>query len=237
MEDAVSDAISAALAQNWDRAIEINKTILKNNKDDLETLCRLAYAYLQYGEIDKAKKLYKKILAADRYNCVAQKNYLKIANLSGTHIKTNRSDRVSPSLFIEEPGRTKIIQLINLAPFRIISKLSIGDTVQLNPKKHAIEVRGIDKTYYGAIPDDVTFRLLKFIEAGNTYLVCIKNIQKNYISVFIREMSRGKKLNHQPSFSPASLKDFATTIRKEIKKGVLPEEESDDEEVQEESEE
>ena len=63
MEDAVSDAISAALAQNWDRAIEINKTILKNNKDDLETLCRLAYAYLQYGEIDKAKKLYKKILA------------------------------------------------------------------------------------------------------------------------------------------------------------------------------
>src|SRR3990167_7948731 len=195
MEDAVSDAISAALAQNWDRAIEINKTILKNNKDDLETLCRLAYAYLQYGEIDKAKKLYKKILAADRYNCVAQKNYLKIANLSGTHIKTN-----------------------------IISKLSIGDTVQLNPKKHAIEVRGIDKTYYGAIPDDVTFRLLKFIEAGNTYLVCIKNIQKNYISVFIREMSRGKKLNHQPSFSPASLKYFATTIRKEIKKGVLPEE-------------
>ncbi|KKS96675.1 MAG: hypothetical protein UV73_C0009G0026 [Candidatus Gottesmanbacteria bacterium GW2011_GWA2_43_14] len=229
MQDAISSAISAALAQNWDLAIEINRNLLKDNKDDLETQCRLAYAYLQTGEFDKARKLYKKILSIDRYHSVAQKNYTKIASMSNGRGKTACSERVSPSLFIEEPGKTKVIQLINLAPFKILSNLSIGDTVQLFPKKHAIEVRGPDKTYYGAMPDDITFRLLRFIDAGNTYLVCIKNIQKNFVSVFIREMSRGKKLKHQSSFSPANLKEFTTTIQKEIKKAVLSEENSDNE--------
>ena len=226
MQDSASAAISAALAQNWKLAIEINQLLLKNNKDDLEILCRLAYAYLQTGEIEKAKKFYKKVLSIDRYHNVAQKNYFKITNLGSVTSKIYTRDRVSPRLFIEEPGKTKIIQLINLAPFRTISKLSIGDTVHLFPKKHSIEVRGMDKTYYGALPDDITFRLLKFIEAGNTYLICVKNIQKNFVSVFIRETSRGKKLKHQPSFSPTSLKEFTASIQKEIKKTVLTEDDN-----------
>src|SRR3989344_5293799 len=190
-------AIDAALAQNWDEAVNINKELLKKNKNDIDALARLAFAYSQIFDLEKAKKIYRKILSADKYNNLALRNLNKIENLSSDKSSKYIHVRVPPSLFIEEPGKTKVIQLINLAPNKVISQLNIGDTVSIYPKKHSVEIRGNDKAYYGALPDDIAFRLLKFISAGNTYLACVKNIQKNSISIFIREMTRGKKLRHQ----------------------------------------
>lgn len=230
-------AIKSALAQNWEEAVRINKELLKKNKEDIDSLTRLAYAYTQVDELEKAKKTYKKILSLDKYNKLALKNLNKIDNISPRHHKPMMREHVHPSLFIEEPGKTKVIQLINLAPNKILSLLNIGETVAIYAKKHSVEIRGNDKSYYGALPDDVAFRMLKFIEAGNTYLACIKNIQKNSVSVFIREMTRGKKLSHQPTFTASTIKEFTPSIQKEIKKTIISEENEIDSDVQEESEE
>lgn len=229
-------AINAALAQNWESAIEINKEVLKKNKEDLDCLSRLAFAYTQSGDLEKAKKIYKKILSLDKYNNLALKNLNKITTSTGSKKSSFIHERVNPGLFIEEPGKTKVVTLKNIAPLKIIYQLNIGDTVVISPKKHGVEIRGLDKTYYGALPDDIAFRLLKFISAGNTYIACIKNIQKNLVSVFIRELSRGKKLELQPTFSPSSLKDYNASFQKEFKKTVLSDE-NEEESAQEESEE
>jgi len=66
------------------------------------------------------------------------------------------------------------------------------------------------------LPDDVAFRLLRLIKAGNNYSVCIKSVTKNGISVFIREIKRGKKYYSQPSFI-SSTSEHSVTIKKEIK--------------------
>ena len=108
--------------------------------------------------------------------------------------------QLSPNLFIEEPGKTKTIILTNIAPVNVLSQLSIGDTVVLTAKKHSIEVRDINKTYIGALPDDLAFRLLRFLKGGNSYHVCIKNTAKNNVTVFIRETKRGKRIGSRPTF-------------------------------------
>lgn len=230
-------AINAALEQDWAKAVTANEEIIKKNENSIDALSRLAYAYTQLGKIEKAKKLYRTILSLDRYNFIAKKNLDKISSLSGksqTYIQKKSPAILSPRLFLEEPGKTKSIVLKNVAPTSVISKFRIGDTVTLHPKKHSIEIRDQEKTYIGAIPDDITFRLLRFIKAGNLYHVCVKNTEKNSVSVFIREVKRGKRLFHQSTFPPAS-GEYTLFTPREIKPAIK--EDVDDEENQEEDEE
>jgi tetratricopeptide (TPR) repeat protein len=205
MQDPSSFAIRAALSHDWEKAIALNQEILKENKHDINALCRLAYAYLQTGKHPEAKSLYNKILSLDRYNRIAQKNLDRIKSFPKNFKKVNKTvsqclTPLSPSLFIEEPGRTKAVSLINLAPSSILSHLNVGEEVVLCAKKHSIEVRNSKKNYLGALPDDIAFRLIRFLKAGNTYHVFIKGATKNSICIFIREIKRGKRLIHQPSF-------------------------------------
>ena len=54
MQNLTSQAISAALAQKWDEAVDINIKILQQNKNDIDAYNRLAYAYTHLGEIEKS---------------------------------------------------------------------------------------------------------------------------------------------------------------------------------------
>ena len=241
MDNTHQTAINAALSQDWEKAILANKNILTENKNCVEALSRLAYAYIQIGESDKAKELYKKILILDHYNVIARKNLDKLNCLPKTsNSKPYKFQRetlhLSPSQFIEEPGKTKTITLINVAPVAVISKLHIGDIVKINPKKYTIEVRDQNNIFLGALPDDISFRIIRFLKAGNEYHICIKNIQKNTISVFIREIKRGKKYLCQPTFLPITV-SYASSIPREIKRSDKENDNSEGEVNQEDSEE
>lgn len=204
-------AINAALSQNWSKAISANQDILKDDKEDINTLNRLAFAYTKFGKFEEAKKLYKKILGLDKYNIIAQKNLDKLnsipKNLKAS-LKPSKSISgtftIHPSLFIEEPGKTKTVVLINTAPASVLSHLNTGDPVFFYPKKHSVDVRTVDKVYLGALPDDFAFKLLRFIKAGYEYNIYIKNSTKNSVNIFIREVKRAKRYKSQPSFVPVS---------------------------------
>lgn len=216
MQDLEITAIQAALCHNWEKAIEINLEMLKSKSEDTDAMNRLAYAYCKIGKLDESMKIYRKVLLLDKYNIIAQKNLEKLCSRGKSHKTTppskQTSTALSPSLFIEEPGRTKTVSLAHVAPANVISKLDVGDPVLLYPKKHSIDIRSLDKTYLGALPDDIAFRLLRFIKAGNTYDICIKHATKNSIAVFIREMKRGKRFSTQPSFiTTSSLHTYAGT--------------------------
>ncbi len=229
MSDLFQQAIDAALCCNWQEAIKINEEILKNTPKDLLTLNRLIYAYTQIGKISKAKKICQTVLQIDKYNFIAQKNLDKLKSLP-KKFSAEKNDEttspLSPNLFLEEPGKTKTIQLTHPAPKNIIYRLRIGMTVNLSPKKHSIDIRSEAKTYLGDLPDDIAFRLLRFLKAGNTYHACIKNICKNSLSIFIREISRGKKFRDQPTFMTTSSGHDYSSPLKIIKKS---DKEDDDE--------
>lgn len=223
-------AITAALSKDWQKAISANESLVKENKNDINTLNRLAHAYTQIGKLEQAKKLYKKILNIDKYNIIALKNLDKLTTFvkSSKHIlgyKTT-SYSLSPSLFIEEPGKTKTVSLRNTAPAAILSHLNPGDKVMLFPKKHSIDIRTLNKVYIGTLPDDFAFRLLRFLKAGYDYETYVKNASKNTVTIFIREVKRAKKFISQPSFLTTTAK---TKISQTTKEQVAEDENQDGE--------
>lgn len=209
-EGATSEAaIAAALTQNWREAIRINSALLKLNSHDTDVLNRLGFAYLQSGQFSQAKKMLHKVLELDPYNQIASRNIKKLSTLKRKDLSKTAQCRISPLMFLEDPGKTKIAVCVNPAPLRILSTLVAGQEVQLKAKNHCVEIRDNKNTYLGALPDDLSFKLIKFISCGNRYQVSIKGIGKNSLTVFLRELSRGKRFAHQPSFISTSFIPFS----------------------------
>ena len=199
---ALSDrAVNAALSQNWQEAIAVNKQILEQSPKNIEALNRLGFSLLKIGKIREGKLMFEKVLKLDPYNRIAENNIKKILAMK-KHCKDIIGNcPISPLLFLEEPGKTRIVDCVNTASPQILSTLSCGQEVFFKLKKHSIDIRDTKNTYIGALPDDLSFKLLMFIKAGNRYTAHMKRIAKTCVSVFIREMQRGKKFRNQASFS------------------------------------
>src|SRR3989344_7929245 len=193
------EAISKALAGDWKKALKINKIILTETPNDVDALNRTARAYVELGNLDKARKTSQKVLKLDPFNSIASKALEKWKSLKkgDTYI----SKPTHPQFFLEEPGKTKVVSLMHLGSTKVLAKLDSGDEVQFNTHSHRVSIITDDGKYIGRLPDDLSARLKKLIEYGNEYKVFIKSIDKNDTKVFIREVSRAKKLSDIPSFT------------------------------------
>jgi len=194
-------AVNCALSQNWLEAIVVNRQILQQSPKDIGALNRLGFALLKTGKIREGKLMFEKVLKLDLYNRIAGNNIKKIESIKKSTSDFIRDCPVAPLLFLEEPGKTKIIECVNVASAQILSSLSCGQEVYFKLKKHGIDIRDAKGTYIGALPDDLSFKLLLYTKGGNQYSVNIKRIAKSCVSVFIREIKRGKKFENQSSFS------------------------------------
>lgn len=195
-------ATTAALSSNWEDAIKINQKILNHSPSDIEALNRLARAQMCMGLILNAQKTYKKVLNIDPYNIIAGKNYEKLSkNNNNNHtIKQKNIAENLVNLFISEPGKTKVINLLNLAQPSVLAGISYGEKLSINSKSHSITLLTTDGIYLGALPDDLAHRLISFIGGGNKYEAYVKAISPKTLTVFIKEMSRSEKFINQPSF-------------------------------------
>lgn len=193
-------AIAAALVQNWKEAIRINTTILKQNKTDIDALNRLGFAYLQSGQFTRSRKMFQKVLKIDPYNQITSRNIKKLGSIRRKDLGRTSPRRLSPLMFLEEPGKTKIVVCVNPAPTSVLSTLVAGQEVQLKARNHCVEVRDERNSYLGALPDDLSFKLIKFLSGGNHYQTLVKGVGKNTLTVFLHEITRGKRFAHQPSF-------------------------------------
>ncbi len=215
-----SDAIYAALSSNWKSAIDINKTLLKENPGNLNALNRLGFAYLSSGEIKKAKTAFDKVLKIDPFNPIATKNSKKIKGKSV--ISGDESMTISPKVFLEEPGITKTVRLVNLASKSVLSSFHCGQSVNYVIKKNRVEIRTLDSIYIGILPDDLSFKIKRFTRLGNKYEIFIKTVEDTSVSVLIRETKRGKRVK-DASFANKALPDYHSSIRSELLEGVLEE--------------
>ena len=193
------EAIHAALSGNWQKALSLNQEILKNEPNDVEALNRLARAYSEIGNLKKAKETAQKVLKNDPSNSIASKALEKWKSLKKSDTHTQKPS--DPQIYLEEPGKTKILNLLNLGGPKILAKLDAGDEVKLNSHAHKVSVNTFDGKYIGKLPDDISARLRKLISLGNEYQVFIKSIDKNCIKIFIRETKRVSSLSDTPSFS------------------------------------
>lgn len=190
-----SQAIQTALVGDWNNAVTLNKQILETRPDDIDALNRLAFAYLSVGQPKKAKSLYEKVLTLDMKNPIAIRNLKKLSN-----VKNSKMSVPLNNLFIEEPGKTKVIELLNIADKKIISRLRFGEMLELKIKRSKIFALDSENQYIGMLPDDICQRLIKFINAGNEYDAYVRTIDGNKIYILAREIKRVKKFKDEPSF-------------------------------------
>lgn len=204
-------AISAALSCQWEEAVDLNEQLIDTDPKNIDALNRLGRAQFELGNLTKSKKSFESTLIFDPYNQIAAKFLKRIEifrkkghknNLSiNLNNKSNsQSASINEDLFIEEPGKTKLVGLLKVAEPHKLSLLSPGMTANLVQKNRGISITDYNDEYLGVLPDDLSSHLLRLIKGGNKYQACIKNIKNNTLSILIREIFCSAKFKNQPSF-------------------------------------
>jgi tetratricopeptide (TPR) repeat protein len=188
-------AIQAAKTQDWDTAITLNQQITEIDPTDINAFNRLGVAQVQLGQMKQAKASFEQVLEIDKTNGLAKKHLLKLKNNQPITLHSLPKDEE----FIEEPGKTRTVELNRLASKDQLDKYSVGQSCQLKPKGRFISVE-IEKVYIGSLPEDLSARLTKLIKDGNEYACYIQSISSTSCSVFLKETQRSKKNEFVHSF-------------------------------------
>ncbi|MFA6006000.1 MAG: tetratricopeptide repeat protein [Patescibacteria group bacterium] len=197
-------AVEKAIEGNFEEAVKVNLEVLKVEPEDTDTLMQLAHAYWQMGNIKSAKLYYRKTLDIDPNNILARKRTTLLKTLSSDKaLNVNRKKgRIVPITdLIEEPGKTKTVRLSYIGKPEHLSLLTVGEEVSLSIRKRKIEVRDLSANFIGYLPDDISKRLIEFMNNDCVYQAFIFSIEKNEVRVFIKEISKGKKFRNKPSFT------------------------------------
>lgn len=195
-------AIDAALQNQWDNALKYNLQILEDNESEVGALNRVSQAYLQKGKFSEAKEAAIRVLEVDPLNKIAAKRIEKIDMLieKGLSPVTMQTTKHIDRVFIEEPGKTKVVSLINVCEHSKLMTLNAGDSVLLIDKINKIVVTTHEREYIGRLPDDVANRILYLLKLGNNYSTFIKSLKKDSVQIFIREVKNANSIDDIVSF-------------------------------------
>lgn len=232
-------AIQTALVGDWNNAISLNQELLKDNPFDIDTLNRLAFAYSVIGKIREAKDTYQKVLTIDNLNSIAQRGLKRLSETSILNHHIVISDSSMPqantrhlsNIFLEETGKTKVIDLINIADSKTVAGLRTGEFVTLCIKRLKIFVLNPQKQYIGMLPDNIGKRLIKLLHGGNSYEAYIKCVENSRLAIFIREVKRANRFKNQPSFLSVETSLFTTYKKSDMSKRKYQQKDLDEEAI------
>jgi tetratricopeptide (TPR) repeat protein len=210
---ASQNAINLALSGSWSEAIKANLEIIAGNPEDIDAMNRLARAYWELGKIPEAREATRKVLKIDPVNPIALKCIEKWKTAGGS--ENHSSGPTSTENFLEDPGKTKLITLLNLGDSKIFANLDPGEEVQLFSHAYKVSINTPDGKYIGRIPDDLAARLRNLIKAGNKYQVLMKSVDPKEVTVFVREIEKGPKAPDIPSF-PTEKIDYVSFTPPEL---------------------
>lgn len=232
-----NQAIDAALNSSWDMALKINKQIIKKDPQNVDALNRQARVYMELGKSSLAKKYYCEALKFDPYNPIALKNLkiiksFKSNNKGNQTILTHGAPKLSASLFLQEPGKTKIVSLLKVAEPQKLSMIYCGMQLDMVIKNRGITVVDLNGNYLGVLPDDTSHLIIRLLKGGNKFGIFVKSIKVNALSVLIKEIYRSKRFKNQPSF----LENHGSVINSTLLPALDSSDEEDEETLDEEAE-
>lgn len=250
-------AVRLAKEGRWEEAINVNRELLALFPDDSETLNRLGKAYLELKKFGEAKAAYEHAVKVDRGNTIARKNLQRLeqyqavpagitpitaeSNGAATQVPitvatpagaaTSR-DKVVPSIFIEETGKTGTTTLHNIAATAVLAKLTAGDAVvlEIDHKNQTLVVKNQDGDMLGQVEPKLALRLIRFMEAGNRYTAAVTSVGERELKIIIREVFQHPSMRGRLSFPPkTSAAGYRAYTRDTVLRyGLEDEEEGDD---------
>lgn len=143
VEQLEKHAVDAAVNTDWDEAVLTNKKIIQLDKHNLSAILRLGFAYLQKQDLDEAKKYYRKAIKIQSNNNVALENLERINVLQTKKTRKSSQSQISldPNLFLDIPGKTKSVALVNLGQKNVLAQLFIGQEAFLKARNRKVEAR------------------------------------------------------------------------------------------------
>ena len=181
-------SIQAALESDWNRAIELNKTIVDAAPDDVDARSRFGRALLELGRVDEARVAYEEVLRIEPNNLVANRSLQRIKALGEVNKRpVQTKTRTAMRNFIEDMGKTGIVRMINTPSPAILARYSPGSDVQLQQSGELIAVHGPDKELLGFLEPKVGRRLMQFIRGGNQYVAALVSTDPTNAKIAIRE--------------------------------------------------
>ena len=206
----------------------MNKSLITQNPEDIDALNRLGLAYTILGKLKEAKSTYQKVIRIDPLNPIALRNLKKIKEkkFSSTAKLSNSSIN---NKFLEEPGKTKVVELVNIAQPKIVESLRTGQSLELSIKR--LKIFALEGAQYiGVLPDDIARRLIKFMKNGCKYEAYVKSATQHKVTVFIKEVKKSTRYKDQPSFTSITDSPLVLEKSEKIKNHVEDHEEKEEEE-------
>ncbi|QQG41437.1 MAG: hypothetical protein HYV90_04750 [Candidatus Woesebacteria bacterium] len=191
-------AIDFALSGKWNDAVKVNLQLLEDNSLDVDALNRLARAYSELGKLREARSAALKVIDIDPLNPIALKCLEKWKSIKS--LEKNHSQVISVDSFLEEPGKTKLVTLVNTGDEKTFATTDPGEEVKLSANGHRVTILTQEDKYLGRLPDDISARLKNLIKSGYKYQVLIKSIDPREVTVFMRETEKGNGDNKMVSF-------------------------------------
>jgi tetratricopeptide (TPR) repeat protein len=196
-------AIALAMQGRWREAVSANQEIIASFPNDFDAYNRLGRAYIELGEYSLAKEAYERAVELDPYNIIAQKNLQRLSYLGEAATSSEAdSDKVEPQHFIEETGKTGVVELYQLAPRETLAKMVAGDKVYLRVNGPGLIVENTRGEYIGQVEPRHSQRLIKLMTGGNQYTAAIVSSTEDRVTVIIREVYQDPSQAGQLSFPP-----------------------------------
>ncbi len=215
-------AIALAMEGRWREAVAANKSLIESFPNDVDAYNRLGRAYMELGEHSQAREAYRGAIELDPYNVIAKKNLNRLSYLGEAAVSSEGDFRkVEPQQFIEEVGKTGVVNLCRLAPPEILAKMVAGGRVNLKMDGSSLIVENSWGEYLGQVEPKHGQRLIKLMEGGNKYTAAIVSSAEAVVTVIIREVyqdpSQAGRLSF-PSKGPESLRPYVgdRIIRREL---------------------
>jgi len=198
-------AIQLAMQNKWQEAAELNRQILEHFPDDVDTLNRLGKALMELGQYAESRDQYARATKADPSNGIAAKNLARLTKLAADAaaspvVAVPHAQRVDPSLFIEESGKTTVTNLVDRAPFHDIATLTAGDRLTLKVENGVVQIVGPGDVIVGQLEPKIGQRVMRLISAGNRYSAAITSIDEQHVRIILREEFRDPSMRSRPSF-------------------------------------
>ncbi|MFC2070828.1 tetratricopeptide repeat protein [Chloroflexota bacterium] len=221
------EAILLAMQGRWREAIVANESLLESFPNDVDIYNRLGRAYMELEEYSRAKQSYQKTLELDPYNTIAQKNLNRLSHLGEGAVSSGGTFyAVEPQQFIEEVGKTGVVNLYRLAPPGILAKTVAGSKVNLRIEGSSLIAENVRGEYLGRIETKHGQRIIKLMQGGNKYTATIISATEEAVTVIIREVYQDPSQAGRLSFPPRGVEPARQYISDRIIRRELEHEES-----------
>lgn len=192
-------AVQLAMANRWEEAVNVNRSIIELFPNDADSHNRLGKALMELGRYKDAKKAYKKGLELEPANRIASKNLARLNTLTKAGGVEAETTHVDPSLFIEEMGKSAVTLLQDTEAVTL-SKLNAGDRLELRPQGSTLTVETPTGELIGSVEAKLGRRLIKLAEGGNQYAAAVTSLNGDECRIIIRETYQDPSLAGRPSF-------------------------------------